>query len=96
MSAEPVGGPERAIRPLKISGDLARELLRFLREEDPGLPADSTVLALLVEPRHDKAARPGPERPEDGVEGLIGILGDLDVPANASEHVDEYVYGSER
>jgi hypothetical protein len=91
VSAEPVGGPEDRIRPLRISGELARELLRVLREEDPELPEDSTVLALLVE-RRPAPPPVQPERTEDGIDGLIGVLGDLDVPADASERVDEYVY----
>ncbi len=92
MSAEPVGESTGEIRPLRISPELARELLRVLREEDLELPEDSTVLAVIVEPH--PARRPAsPERPEDGIEGLIGVLGDLDAPADASERVDEYVYG---
>ncbi len=80
------------IRPLRISPELARELLRVLREEDLELPEDSTVLAVIVEPHHARQPAP-PQRPEDGIEGLIGILGDLDTPTDASERVDEYVYG---
>ncbi len=92
MSAEPVGESTGEIRPLRISPELARELLRVLREEDLELPEDSTVLAVIVEPHH--AMQPAsPQRPEDGIEGLIGVLGDLDAPADASERVDEYVYG---
>jgi len=92
MSAEPVGESTEEIRPLRISPELARELLRVLREEDLELPEDSTVLAVIVEPH--PARQPAPsQRPEDGIEGLIGVLGDLDAPVDASERVDEYVYG---
>ena len=91
MSAEPVGESTGEIRPLRISPELARELLRVLREEDLELPEDSTVLAVIVEPHHARRPAP-PQRPEDGIEGLIGILGDLDTPTDASERVDEYVY----
>jgi hypothetical protein len=92
MSAEPLGEFTGEIRPLRISPELARELLRVLREEDLELPEDSTVLAIIVQPHHVR--RPAsPQRPEEGIEGLIGVLGDLDAPADASERVDEYVYG---
>jgi hypothetical protein len=50
MSAEPVGESTGEVRPLRISPELARELLRVLREEDLELPEDSTVLAVIVEP----------------------------------------------
>jgi hypothetical protein len=92
VSAEPVGKSTREIRQLRISPELARELLRVLREEDLELPEDSTVLAVIVEPHHATQPAP-PQRPEEGIEGLIGVLGDLDAPADASERVDEYVYG---
>jgi len=75
---------------LRLSGELAREVLRVLREEDPGLPEDSTVVALVVEPRH---ANQQPPPPAAGLEGLIGVLGDVEVPTDASERVDEYLYG---
>jgi len=96
--SEPTDELGHNVRPLHISdvrplsGELARELLRVLREEDLGLPEDSTVLALVVEPQR-RTRPPRAEHPADGVEGLIGVLGDLDVPADASERVDEYVYG---
>lgn len=92
MSAEPLGESAGEIRPLRISPALARELLRILREEDLELPEDSTVLAVIVEPHHAKQPTP-PERPKEGIEGLIGVLGDLDAPVDASERIDEYVYG---
>lgn len=57
-----------------------------------GCRKDSTVFAVIVEPHHAKQPA-SPERPEDGIEGLIGVLGDLDAPVDASERVDEYVYG---
>ncbi len=92
MSAEPVGESTGEIRRLRISPELARELLRVLREEDLELPEDSAVLAVIVEPRPAKQPAPS-QRPEDGIEGLIGVLSDLDAPEDASERVDEYVYG---
>jgi hypothetical protein len=92
MSAEPAGESAGAIRPLRISPELARELVRVLREEDLELPEGSTVLAVIVEP-HASSQPASRERQEDGIEGLIGVLGDLDAPADASERVDEYVYG---
>src|SRR6266540_3211001 len=62
MSAEPVGESTGEIRPLRISPELARELLRVLREEDLELPEDSTVLAVIVEPHHARRPAP-PQRP---------------------------------
>jgi hypothetical protein len=92
VSAEPVDESTGEIRPLRISPELARELLRVLREEDLELPEDSTVLAVIVQPHRTGQPAP-PQRPKEGVEGLIGVLGGLDAPADASERVDEYVYG---
>jgi hypothetical protein len=93
MAAEPAGESTGEVRPLRISPELARELLRVLREEDQELPEDSTVLAVIVEPH--RPSQPAPQqRPEEGIEGLIGVLGDLDAPTDASERIDEYVYGA--
>lgn len=67
MSAEPAGESTGEVRPLRISPELARELLRLLREEDLELPEHSTVLAVIVEPHH--ARQPAPRlRPEEGIE----------------------------
>ena len=92
MSAEPVRESVREIHALRISPELARQLLRVLREEDLELPEDSTVLAVIVEPHRASQPTP-PQRSEEGIEGLIGVLSDLDATADASERVDEYVYG---
>jgi hypothetical protein len=87
MSAEPVGESTGEVRPLRISPELARELLRVLREVDLELPEDSTVLAGIVEPH--RASQPAPPQgSEEGIEGLIGVLGHLDAPADASERID--------
>lgn len=50
MSAEPVRESVREIHALRISPELASQLLRVLREEDLELPEDTTVLAVIVEP----------------------------------------------
>ena len=92
MSVEPADELGHGMRPLRLSGELAREVLRVLREEDPELPEDSTVVALVVEPRHANQQPPS-EDPAAGLEGLIGVLGDVEVPTDASERVDEYLYG---
>ncbi len=58
MSAEPAGESTGEIRQFRISPELARELLRVLREEDLELPEDSTALAVIVEPHHAKQPAP--------------------------------------
>jgi hypothetical protein len=92
VSAEPVRESMREIHALRISPELARQLLRMLREENLELPEDTTVLAVIVEPHRASPPAP-PQRSQEGIEGLIGVHSDLDAPEDASERVDECVYG---
>src|SRR6266536_234148 len=71
-SAGPAGASAGEIRPLRISQEPARELLRVLREEDLELPEDSTAVA--VGGPHPVQQPPPPERPEDGIEGLALLM----------------------